>query len=111
MDLYRRATLFLSTTATVCGERPPRVNGPGPVADERSSLFVTPFVADAAPSMNRPSNACITSESPTSPGVVYPASTATPSGTLAPSRKLWFAPVPSRFARPIVRQATQWLAQ
>ena len=34
--------------------------------------------------------------------VVYPSSTATPLGPEAPVMKLWFAPVPSRFARPIV---------
>src|SRR5262245_16134282 len=35
-------------------------------------------------------------------GIVYPGSTATPKGLVAPVMKLWSAPVPSRFARPIV---------
>jgi hypothetical protein len=43
--------------------------------------------------------------------VVYPASTATPAGPEAPVMKLWLAPVPSRFARPIVPVSVPALLQ
>ena len=37
---------------------------------------------------------------------MWPASTATPLGALAPVMKLWSTPVPSRLARPIVSVPT-----